>query len=39
MVFQVYLHNLPEQDQKALEEGLEVEDYRELDRLIEDYTS
>ena len=39
MVFQVYLHNLPEQDQKALKEGLEVEDYRELDRLIEDYTS
>lgn len=28
MVFQVYLHNLPEQDQEILAQGLEVRDYR-----------
>lgn len=39
LVFQVYLHNLPEQDQAELTRGLEVRDYRELDRLLEDYTS
>ena len=39
IVFDLYLHHLPDVDRHKLEEGIEVEEYTELLRLIEDYTS
>lgn len=39
LVFDRYLHYLPDVDREKLEEGIEVADYSELMRLIEDYTS
>lgn len=37
--FEVYLHHLPDVDRMQLEEGIAVDDYQELLRLIEDFTS
>ncbi|MFV0497825.1 MAG: hypothetical protein ACK5L0_06650 [Candidatus Fimivivens sp.] len=39
LVFDRYLHYLPDVDRLRLEEGIEISDYAELLRLIEDYTS
>lgn len=39
LVFDRYLHYLPDVDRMKLEQGIEVADYSELLRLIEDYTS
>ncbi|HWP50687.1 MAG TPA: hypothetical protein VN626_03210 [Clostridia bacterium] len=39
LVFDRYLHYLPDVDRQRLEEGIEVSDYAELLQLIEDYTS
>lgn len=39
LVFDIYLHHLPDVDRLRLEEGIEVEDYQQLLQLIEDYTS
>lgn len=39
IVFDVYLNHLPDVDRMKLEEGIEIEEYSELLRLIEDYTS
>jgi hypothetical protein len=39
LVFDIYLHHLPDVDRLRLEEGIEVQDYQQLLRLIEDYTS
>lgn len=39
LVFDRYLHYLPDVDREKLEQGIEVADYSELMRLIEDYTS
>lgn len=39
LVFDRYLHYLPDVDRLRLEEGIEVADYAELLQLIEDYTS
>lgn len=39
LVFDRYLHYLPDVDRMRLEEGIEVSDYAELLQLIEDYTS
>lgn len=39
MVFDRYLHYLPDVDREKLEAGIEVAEYSELMRLIEDYTS
>ncbi|MEG2173943.1 MAG: hypothetical protein RR135_00470 [Oscillospiraceae bacterium] len=39
IVFDVYLHYLPDVDRQRLDEGIEVADYQQLIRLIEDYTS
>lgn len=39
LVFDCYLHYLPDVDRMRLEEGIEVADYAELLQLIEDYTS
>ena len=39
LVFDVYLHYLPDVDRMRLEEGIEVADYDQLLNLIEDFTS
>lgn len=39
MVFDRYLHYLPDVDREKLENGIEVAEYSELLQLIEDYTS
>lgn len=39
IVFDVYVSTLPEFDQKALQTGVFAQDMKELNRLIEDYTS
>ncbi|MEG1773484.1 MAG: hypothetical protein RR320_01380 [Oscillospiraceae bacterium] len=39
LVFDIWLHHLPDVDRLRLEEGIEIEDYQQLLRLIEDYTS
>ncbi len=39
LVFDRYLHYLPDVDRMRLEKGIEVSDYAELLQLIEDYTS
>lgn len=39
MVFDVYLHHLPDVDRQRLSEGIWVEDYESLVRLVEDYVS
>ena len=39
LVFERYLHYLPDVDRMKLEQGIEVAEYSELLRLIEDYTS
>lgn len=39
LVFDRYLHHLPDVDRLRLEEGIEVAQYTELLVLIEDYTS
>lgn len=38
IVLNVYLHHLPDVDRLQLEEGIEVDDYQQLLRLIEDYS-
>ena len=39
IVFDVYVSTLPEFDQHALQTGVFAQDIKELNRLIEDYTS
>lgn len=39
LVLDRYLHHLPDVDRLKLEEGIEVVEYADLLRLIEDYTS
>lgn len=39
LIFDRYLHYLPDIDREKLEKGIEVAEYSELMRLIEDYTS
>ncbi len=39
IVFDVYVSTLPEFDQQALQTGVFAQDMKELNRLIEDYTS
>lgn len=39
MIFDIFLRTLPELDQQLLQEGIRVETYEELTRLIEDYIS
>ncbi len=39
MIFDIFLRTLPEMDQQLLQEGILVETYEELTRLIEDYIS
>ncbi len=39
IIFDQYVHLLPDVDRRELEKGIEVENYEELLRLIEDYTS
>lgn len=39
IVFDVFLNNLPDIDKFKLAEGVPARDYKELMRLIEDYTS
>ncbi len=39
LVLDRYLHHLPDVDRLRLEEGIEVTQYSDLLRLIEDYTS
>ena len=39
LIFDRYLHYLPDVDREKLEKGIEVAEYSELMRLIEDYTS
>lgn len=39
LVLDRYLHHLPDVDRLRLEEGIEVAEYADLLRLIEDYTS
>ena len=39
LVFDRFLHYLPDVDRMRIEKGIEVSDYSELLRLIEDYTS
>ena len=39
ILFDVYLHHLPDVDRLKLQEGIRVDDYQELLRLLEDYTS
>ena len=39
IVFNIYLHHLPDVDRMRLEEGIAVSDYQTLLTLIEDYTS
>ena len=39
LVFDRYLHYLPDVDRMKLEQGIEIADYSELLRMIEDYTS
>lgn len=39
IIFDVYLNHLPDIDRMKLEEGIDIEEYSELLRLIEDYTS
>lgn len=39
LVFDVYIHYLPELDREQLQKGIPVTDYEELVRLIEDYSS
>lgn len=39
IVFNVYLHHLPDVDRLNLQNGIEIDDYQTLLELIEDYTS
>jgi len=39
IVFNVYLHHLPDVDRFNLQNGIEISDYQTLLDLIEDYTS
>ncbi len=39
MVFDVYIHYLPEADRELLKQGIAVENYEQLTKLIEDYIS
>ena len=39
MVFDVFVKNLPQYDQTALQKGIAAKDIEELNRLIEDYIS
>lgn len=39
IVFDIYLHHLPEVDRERLRAGIRVADYQTLVTLIEDYTS
>lgn len=39
IVFNVYLHHLPDVDRLSLQNGIEIDDYQTLLDLIEDYTS
>ena len=39
MIFDIFLRTLPEPDRELLREGIRVETYEELTRLIEDYIS
>lgn len=39
MIFDIFVRTLPEPDQLLLREGIRVETYEELTRLIEDYIS
>lgn len=39
MVLDVYIHTLPDYDQKQLDFGVPVKDYEELLKRIEDYSS
>lgn len=39
MIFDIYVRTLPEADQALLQEGIRVETYEALTRLIEDYIS
>lgn len=39
IIFDQYIHLLPDVDRKDLERGIEVDDYEQLLKLIEDYTS
>lgn len=39
MIFDIFLRTLPDADQQLLREGIRVETYSELTRLIEDYIS
>lgn len=39
MIFDIFLRTLPEPDQELLRQGIRVETYEELTRLIEDYIS
>ena len=39
MIFDIFVRTLPEMDQELLRQGIRVETYEELTRLIEDYIS
>ncbi len=39
MIFDIFVRTLPDPDQQLLRQGIEVETYEELTRLIEDYIS
>ena len=39
MIFDIFVRTLPDPDQQLLREGIRVETYEELTRLIEDYIS
>lgn len=39
MIFDIFVRTLPDADQELLREGIRVETYEELTRLIEDYIS
>ena len=39
MIFDIFVRTLPDPDQQLLREGIQVETYEELTRLIEDYIS
>ena len=37
-VLDIYVNSLPEHDQDLLESGIRIDDQKELQQLIEDYT-
>lgn len=39
MVFDVFIHHLPEYDRAKIEDGVKVKDYETLVSLLQDYTS